>query len=261
MAAPGSLRSSSLLALSFGLGGCSTLLLPDAPMTRIGPHGPPVDLKGGETVVDGSFVATNQATEGIHGGRLMLRQAFTDDLSLRMEGFYQDSEVTREAIGGRAGLVFSPIPHFALHVGGGVGRGDGGSFAGPDIGVVLGYVNPHFIPYAGLRGALVTTFDEQRLRVTDSGDVADYDLQPSVNWRADLGFAVPLTRRQATEVALHTTFGIGMTHILGPNEAEITYGQNTDYAVGISPATSSPDLQLAVGLRVRFGDDSLREPY
>ena len=243
------------------LSACTTMVVPDSPLPRIGPHGPPADLRAGETLIDGSMVASAQVSDAMVGGRLMLSQGFSEELALRVEGSYRHGEdITPSAVAARAGLIYTPVPHFAIHLGGGGGGGEGGGFAGPDLGFVLGYVNPYFIPYLGVRGALVATFAEQTLTY----GYAEYEPQPTFNWEVDLGFAVPLNPRHANEMSITTSLSLGSTHIMGGNEEvrDISPYQDQDnYYRSFTPSDSTVDAQLSVGLRFRFGIDNVREDY
>lgn len=241
----------ALLVLGAGLilAGCTTVVHPRVPPTRLGPLGPPDGLVGGETLLSGQMYTSSVGIRDVIGGRFAVTHAFLPTFAVRAEGYYVNDEVWNDGTGAaRLGFSVSPVEHLSLHVGGGLGGGAGGAFGGPDAGLALGYVNPYFIPYLSWHASYTAPLGEERVGIVD----VSFFPQPTFRHQGNLGFSLPFNPERVNEVAFLFAIGLGQSLVVGEEANPV--GQN--FRVEDEEVTFS----LTWGLSVRLGDPRVRHP-
>lgn len=251
-AIPGPMARSGGLWLGLAMGalaGCTTVIHPRVPPSRVGPVGPPEGLLSGETRLAAQMYLGTVGNHELAGGQLEVTHAFLPTVALRAEGYFLNDEVWDGASGaGRVGVALSPVEHLSFHLGGGIGGGEGGAFGGPDVGLTLGYVNPHFVPFLSWSGSYTVPLGDDRPTVR----TVNYSPQETFRHAGHVGFSLPFNPGRPDEVAFRLAVGIGQSLVLGSDAA----------AVGTSfrEEDEEPVFSFLWGISVRLGDPLARHP-
>lgn len=146
----------SLAAIvSLGSVGCQRHIF--SPPARTVPLDAPRVLAPGETAINVTGSHTDSVFDAnVNGGTLGVRRGLTERVELQAEasGYHVDADeqtrasISRTAVAGRVG---TKVGLFRRHVSafGGLGGGHhaAGGFLTPDVGLILGFDNPYFVPF------------------------------------------------------------------------------------------------------------------
>lgn len=240
--------SRSLLAVTaIALGACTPFAL--SPPARTLPLESPATLEEGEVAVQAAGGYHDAVPMRIGSAAVRARIGIVSLLELQLEGTYAHvdygDERSPHLVAGRAGLKVAPIPHIAFVAGLGVGTHSYGSFSAPDLGLIVGYENPYFVPWTAFRGFVSLPIDANRVVVTQTdseGAVEEFVLTPpgTAGWQLSTGFRIPIPVASPHEpgvvdrVDLHA--GIGLAHL---------YSLDTDDSLGLYHVELGVEIVLA----------------
>lgn len=223
-----------VLALgALALGGCAPFAL--SPPARAMPLESPATLEEGEVAVQAAGGWHDTLGPDIGSASVRARIGVVSLLEAQLEGNYAHVDYRDERsphlVAGRVGLKVAPIPHIAFLAGLGVGTHSYGSFGAPDLGVIVGYENPYFVPWTAFRGFVSLPIDANRVVVTQTdsdGTVESFVLTPpsTAGWQLSTGFRVPIPVASGQEesvvrrVDLHAGVGLGHLYSLENDDDE-----------------------------------------
>ncbi len=185
----------------------------------------PATVGDGETAIQVSGGASGEVfgEAVVHGGA-RVRHGLTDELELTVDGtaIYftnRDSPFETSAhqgiYGARLGVKRAYTRHFALTAGMAGGGSAAGGFLSPDVGFVLGYDNPYFVPFFGGRVFLSQPLNTHEIVIVDNGMDTFHTAQTSYGFAIETGGRVPFGPREDRAGAI--TGGMGLT-LLGDGD-------------------------------------------
>lgn len=183
---------SSLLMAS----GCTTHLY--SPPARLVPLETSAVLPRGATGIQGE-VGGGGGLFGptLFAGSLRVRRAVTEQIEIVSEGNLLLVEDRHGVPSLRVGVKYAPIMHVALTAGLGAGFSDAGGFVSPDLGAIVAYENPYFVPFFSARSWVSSPIGARTLTLptSDSRDMfAEFRPHFSLGVALTAGFRIPFLR-------------------------------------------------------------------
>jgi len=202
-----------VLGLALGavvLGGCNHHVY--SPPARTFSMQGPASLPRGRSAF-GMEAGANAAAFGptVAAGTARYRRGLTDEVEINVEGSVMGiveepaEDVSQLGAVGRLGVHYSPSV-FARHVGITAGLGGGGWAAGGllagDLGLIVGYENPYFVPRFGVQFFVSQPIAARAIDTTAQGEDDDPEHRQTpittYGFQFDAGFKIPI--RQAANL-------------------------------------------------------------
>lgn len=232
---------------TLSLGACTPFAL--SPPARTLPLESAATLEEGQVAVQASGGYHDSLDVEVGGAAVRARVGVVSHLEAQVEGTYAyvdyGDERSPHLGAGRVGLKVAPIPHVAFLAGVGVGTHSYGSFAAPDVGAIVAYENPYFVPWTAFRGFVSLPIDANSVVVTQpdgNGGVDSFVLVPpsTAGWQLSTGFRIPVEIRRGegeSGVRLDLLAGVGVSnlHSLEDGEREGLFHVETGIEVVLDP--------------------------